>query len=556
MGAGTLAWACLWLLGQGPGDVVYTNQLAHRVPVQFNRARSEIRELRLYASPNQGRSWDLVDSIQPDKDAFIFRAPGDGTYWLRVASVNHNGEQFPDNPGTGPPNQKMVIDTIKPIMRSLQASRQGNEVVVTWEIQEDNPDAASFRLEYQARDGRSTLWTAIPANAGFAGETRFPVNGSQPLTVRLTLRDLAGNDSFKVVEVPGDSGLAAASFNPMAGPSGATQVGGATPPPTTNVLELSKGVGVPGAGGPGPLPPPGPPITPSPVDPVPPPGNPVKGGTPTGPQPVTPPAREEERQVIASSKWASAPSVAPPVAPTGPQPGLEPKPQPAPTATRPLPTLQYINQPEFTVEYEVSKIGPSGVGAVELYRTRDDGLSWEKYAYDAAVNATTPRGERLQRLVQFHEGEADGIYGFTLVVKNRANIGRRPPQPGEVPELRIELDTTPPIAELYAPTPDPQQGNLMLHWKASDKNLTKGPVNLDWAEKRGGPWQPIGVDLPNSGQYAWKLPERMPVEVFLRLRVRDLAGNETVAITPNALAVDLNEPEGHLLNVSVPPRPR
>src|SRR5438105_1423835 len=107
MGVGTLALACLWLVGQVPGDVVYTNQLNHRIDVQFKVQRNEIKELRLFASTNQGRDWDLVNSIQPEKDFFVFRAPGDGIYWLRVASVNHKGEQFPENLRTGPPNQKM-----------------------------------------------------------------------------------------------------------------------------------------------------------------------------------------------------------------------------------------------------------------------------------------------------------------------------------------------------------------------------------------------------------------------------------------------------------------
>jgi hypothetical protein len=205
------------------------------------------------------------------------------------------------------------------------------------------------------------------------------------------------------------------------------------------------------------------------------------------------------------------------------------------------------------VEYEVSKIGPSGVGSVELYRTCDDGRTWERYAYDKEIDGA--KGTRL-RAVKFPPGDPDGIYGFTLVVKNRANIGRRPPQNAELPELRIELDTVPPVAELFAPRADPIHGNLVLHWTASDKNITKMPISLEWAENRAGPWQPIGVDLPNTGTYTWKLPERMPVEVYLRLRVRDLAGNETVAITPNPLPVDLNEPEGHLLKVSVPVRPQ
>jgi hypothetical protein len=213
--------------------------------------------------------------------------------------------------------------------------------------------------------------------------------------------------------------------------------------------------------------------------------------------------------------------------------------------------LQYINQPEFMLEYEVSKIGPSGIGSVELYRTRDDGQHWEKYAYDAETPAAE-KGKRHQRLVKFLDGEPDGIYGFILVIKNRANIGRSAPVDGDVPELRVELDSTPPVAELFGPTPDLQQGRLLLRWQASDKNLTPTPICLEWSDKRGGPWNPIGLDLPNMGRFSWKVPDQIPVEVYLRLRVRDLAGNETIAVTPNPLPVDLHEPEGHLLKVSVP----
>ena len=46
----------------------------------------------------------------------------------------------------------------------------------------------------------------------------------------------------------------------------------------------------------------------------------------------------------------------------------------------------------------------------------------------------------------------------------------------------------------------------------------------------------------------------MPVQVYMRLRVRDLAGNESVAVTADPQLVDLSEPEGKLLNVSVSPR--
>jgi hypothetical protein len=577
MGAGSLALAFLWLLGQVPGDVFYTNQRNHRLDVDFTKAeRAAIKEVRLFASSNQGRSYELVSTIQPDKGFFVFNAPGDGTYWLRVASVSQQGVQEPANIQAGPPNQKMVIDTVKPVVRSLNAKRQGAEIVVSWEVQEDNPDVDSFRIEYQPKDAPTGPWTGVPAKAGPVGQARFQPTNAQPVVVRLSMRDLAGNQSFALAEIAGET-LAPAGFNagPVAGV--ATQASGVDGQP--GGVDIAKQIQVPSPGAlpqVDPLPAIAPPGgisaigKPLGTDQAPPP--PIKsqpmgdfGSTanaspaPLGPTvgsglPVSPPvAPKEERKLIASSKW---PLTVGPNAPVAALPavGSEPKPPPATPARKQLPPLQHINQFEFMVEYEVSKIGPSGLGSVMLYWTRDDGQTWKEYAYDEKIE-TPAKGTRLQRMVRFQEGEPDGIYGFTLVIKNRANIGRQPPQPGEVPELRIELDTRAPEADLYEPTRDPQPGHLLLRWEATDKNLTPTPISLEWCETRDGTWRPIGLDLPNNGHFSWKLPEQMPVAVFLRLRVRDQAGNETVAISPTAQAVDLHEPVGHLLRVSVPARP-
>ena len=486
----------------------------------------------------------------------------DGDYWLRVAVVNLQGQQIPPTM-TGPPNQKMVIDTVKPVIRSFQAKRQGNEVIVSWEIQEDHPDVAAFRLEYQPKDAFGAIWTAISATPGATGEARFPINGGQPLVVRLTMRDLAGNTSFQTVDVGGQS-INTAAFNPMAGGASAQTAGatGGQSPPPPGGIELQKQIRVQQPSGPsGGLPSIDPPggtggITiPQPIDPLP--GS-LSKSSPAGIGLGQPPPLKDDKEVIASSKWTTPPPPPPPSSGLAPPPpsslGGDPKAPTTPAPVKSAPPPHYINHPEFTVEYEVTRFGPSGIGSIELYRTRDEGQTWEKYAYDPDVG-NVAQGVKLQKKVRFQDGDPDGIYGFTIVIKNRANVGRRPPQPGEAPELRIELDTTPPVAQLYKPTPDAKAGHLVLRWDASDKNLAAAPISLEWAEKRDGTWQPIGIDLPNNGQFSWSLPEKMPVEVFLRLRVRDLAGNETVAITPNPLPVDLHEPEGHLLRVSVPGRP-
>jgi len=63
----------------------------------------------------------------------------------------------------------------------------------------------------------------------------------------------------------------------------------------------------------------------------------------------------------------------------------------------------------------------------------------------------------------------------------------------------------------------------------------------------------IAADLPNARRYSWPLPPNLPEKVYLRVRVRDKAGNEGVAVTNQPQTVDLNEPIGTLLTV-VPAR--
>ena len=58
-----------------------------------------------------------------------------------------------------------------------------------------------------------------------------------------------------------------------------------------------------------------------------------------------------------------------------------------------------------------------------------------------------------------------------------------------------------------------------------------------------------------TGDYSWKVPASTPIQVYLRVRVRDKAGNEGIAATPTPQFVDLVEPEGALIGI-LPPAKR
>src|SRR6058998_101272 len=98
---------------------------------------------------------------------------------------------------------------------------------------------------------------------------------------------------------------------------------------------------------------------------------------------------------------------------------------------------------------------------------------------------------KYQRLVEL---QGDGVYGFCLVVKNRVGRGKAEPRSGDVPEMRIEVDTLPPVVGLFAPQADPQRpGQLLLQWTAKDANLVAAPITLEWCEQRNGTWHVIAA---------------------------------------------------------------
>jgi hypothetical protein len=510
-----IALVCALLTaGQAPADAVYTNLRTGRIPSVINPERTaEIRELQLFMSPDRGRSWTQVDKITPDKDGFSYSTPVDGEYWYHVVIVNQQGKQEPADLYKTPPMMKLVVDTKAPEVKITSAQRQGDELVVSWLVREDNPDPPKLQLEYRAADAGT--WTPIQLSPSPQGTAKVRLNTQAPLAVRLQFKDLAGNAASVEEQVGGT--VAGAGYNTQAvnskmadaplpvvpAPTTLPDRLPAPPPPPVNTLPATQELQV--TGGPAAVP----------------------------PQPAPAP----KMVAIASSADGSQGSPVPVQMPNQASP-------------RSMPAVQVVNEPEIVVEYELSKVGPSGLSKIEVWITRDRGANWERFAEDRDANQATAGG-RYQRTLPL---PGEGVYGISLVVKSKAGIGKPAPRAGDIPEMLVEVDTTPPEAKLLELMPDPQRRDtVILSWVATDRNLAPNPVTLDWAEKAAGPWQTIAANLPNSqqnsGRYPWLLPKTLPSHVYLKLTVRDTAGNEAVAVTREPQLVDLSEPEGRLVRV-------
>ncbi len=524
-----ISMTCLMLVsGQVTDDIIFTNQRGHKIPMQIEPGRqAEIQQVILYRSTDQGKSWHEAGRIRPDQDGFRFNAEADGYYWFQRAVLNREGKQEPANITNLPPMLKMVIDTVWPQVRIASAERVNGDLVVKWEIQESYPDKDAFKLEYHADDQPADLWQPIQANPGPAGSATVRLTSGSPVTVRLTFKDLAGNQSVDQKPVAGVNGVMPIAFNTSSGGNAVAPVVPSVPPVVPNTSKIQV-----------------PPPPPQPVKVTPPPPPPVQPVMATVEKMNVPP-HQWQGPASQGSQGMAGSAVGQVVARSDGQVPQNPA-AAGPTSSGRMPALQIVNDREVLLEYELSKVGPSGIKTVELWLSRDGGKTWggQPYAVDDEARKSTS-GDKYQRTLEL---PGDGVYGLYMVVRNSVGLGKPAPKSGDVPEMLIEVDTTLPVANLWAPLPVEGQRNVvLLKWTAEDKNLADTPITLEYAEKQDGPWHVIGTpNLPNSGSYQWKLPTQIPAYVFLRLRARDTAGNEGVAQTTQPQLVDLSVPEGTL----------
>jgi hypothetical protein len=530
MAMGSLTLACALLLANADlPEVCHWSQSSFAIPIRFAAdKRSSIKELRLYVSRDQGATWALEDRATPDKSSFRYTTSTDGQYWFIVVIIDQQNHQDPVDIWQAPVGLRMLVDTRKPEINLARAERNGDDVRVQWDIREDNPDLRTFRLEYRTAD-QATLWTPVNSKPALQGETSFRVATPGAVQVRILMNDLAGNVGQAEREVTG------------------TGVAGTFPPEAV-------------APGPGTVPPP-PGFTDTPPIPQPAPiGTPIGEYRPSPPVESAPRPQYRGEDTLPGRQTMPAPIPVPapgqvPVASSQIQPtsGFERQSsavtQYPPPQRGGLPAIELVNKGQAKIEFQIGKYGPSGLGSVDVYATSDDGATWTLASTDHNVTLPTPAemrgGTPVAGSVMVDLREEGVVHGFYIVVKSRAGLGKKAPEPGTPPQVRIEMDITPPSVEMYKPQPDPKRRDtLLLSWRATDKNLANNPVTIEWAAQKEGPWNVIGTpDMPNSGQFSWPVAADVPPSVYLRLAVRDAAGNRAVALTQEPELVDLSVPE-------------
>ncbi len=480
--------------------VIEHNSRSFRIPFNFDpEQKSEIKEIALYVSEDQGRTWNPVDRSAPDARAIAFRASHDGEFWFAVQTVSKDGRLYPPNTASIEPKMKVIVDTTIPKLKLESNGRRGSLASVRWEIRDDRPDRNSFVLEFQSEGERD--WRQVPVRrpVPLNGERTWDAGTAGSIRVRAVVSDRAKNSKEVELLLPDGS-----PENPKLDRVPATEL--TEPPPLGSFVS-----------------------------------NEVKGL----PQFPTEPASAPIRRPTAPAETPSAPIR--PAASGGAE--YNPFETPAPVAgsnsgvksdesTKP----QLIASPKFNLRYEVEDAGVDGPAVVELWITLDGGRTWSR------------RGEDPDRKSPFPvDLGGDGTYGLTLVAKSASNQGDPPPAPGDRAHYLVEVDATPPMVKLepIRQGTGADTGKISILWHASDLHLGRAPVVISVRVEGGTAWNPITPAVENTGRFVWTVPANAPPRFYVRIDVVDTVGNRNSDETPNGnpVVVDRARPKSRIIGL-------
>jgi hypothetical protein len=562
-----IANSTLHLFAQQLPQPISTNQAAFAIPYTIpvpKNPQETPTEIRLFVSLDQGRNWKLADSsklgavLQDTRGQFVFRAAQDGEFWFALRTVDRQGQL---RGGKNGPELRVFVDSQVP---SLQVDAQrgaAGEVTVRYQASDPALATETLALSYQI-NGQGD-WRPITLNRTTLTDPRQPLQGTlsfvpdqpgQELTLRGEVRDRAGNVGQQLIRVSATPGVAAQPLQPN--PAATTAQ---TNRPTVNTTTTND-------------PPPAFPFgdtaaapstrwadvlqnKPEPAPTLAPPQYTTLNNPTAQPVPVEP-APNLNQSPLATGPSLFGPGLDTPASTplqplTGPIAGrVESQVAPPPTNLQAVPNVDYrtptgerprmVNRPSFEWEYELESVGAAGVSKVELWITRDWGNSWKSAGTDP--DNRSPIRTTVDR---------EGLYGYRMTVQAAGGAQPAPPRSGDQPEMWIGVDVTKPVARLLQAElgTGSQAGEIAVAWEASDAYLSARPVSLSYSSQPTGPWNTIAAGLENNGRYVWRFDQQTPEKLYLRLEVRDEAGNIGVSETVEPLSLNRLIPQIKLKQV-------
>jgi hypothetical protein len=88
-----------------------------KMPVTTTDPEGKIDSLRMFVSPDSGKTWMLVKNFKPTDKEVFFHAPRDGMYWFALQVVYKDGKHEPESLNHLVAQQKVYVDTEHKVLK-------------------------------------------------------------------------------------------------------------------------------------------------------------------------------------------------------------------------------------------------------------------------------------------------------------------------------------------------------------------------------------------------------------------------------------------------------
>ncbi len=511
----------------GLPELVRTRQQVFAIPFQLpvaHDADAAPRRVVMSVSKDLGITWEPAGEVTPAAGLFTYRAEMDGEYWFRIRTIDAQGRM---RGGVGP-DMRVLVDAAGPRIAARVWKGTDGEIICRYAATDDSLQVEELRVEY--RTGSEPNWKPLAAEGILSRESPAHMVGEdiwwagekvESLTVRITIADRAGNQTVRQFTLDPtdprvDQALLARELGisplPSSGIPPGSVTGMAEPSLASAASASAADVRWPAE---------------------------TAAGWPAGSQSVSdvvPDAsasgrvnRFVSRDPITTAglpRESAEESLATAAASGGQTPQYRGRP------------LRLSTSRRFAWDYEIQRRDADDQPVqVELWSTRDGGITWQRAGID--TDGVSPIDVSLP---------AAGLYGFRLeITADDAHAAVAPPS-GTPPETWVAVDDLPPEVDLEAvATGGPNGGmGIEIHYTTRDELLAPGSVKISFSPHAAGPWSTIASGLDVEGSHRWQPDRAAPPRAFIRVEVRDVAGNTGHAVTPEPVTVSTPRATGYL----------
>ena len=525
-------------------ELVRTKHQTFSIPFRLPAAQdadAAPQRVVMSVSKDLGGTWEAAGETAPSAGTFTYKAGADGEYWFRLRAIDRKGRA---RGGEGP-DMRVLVDAAGPRLAARVWKGADGEILCRYAAIDDSIRMESLKVEYRTADAQG--WKTVAAQGVLSRESPAHLVGEEiwwagekveALTARITVSDSAGNQTVRQFTMePTDPNVdQAALARELGAPSLPTQ----QPEETVAVRPLTQAS--PSNNG----------------------ARPAGGWTAetaaawSAEQPRVPTTQSgrvgQQQSVLVSQAEGHA------VAPTDPTSGRSLLASTAAAAPAQMlnqvpgspQSLEYRGKPlqlsrsrRFAWDYEVPAERPNATRLrVELWCTRDGGLSWQKAAVDddavSPINVVLP---------------AAGLYGFRLEIVPDAPDTSTGPRPGDAAESWIGIDEDPPHVELLGASrvSESESSGIVIRYTSRDQLPAPKTARLLFSPNADGPWATIATAVDNQGEYRWQPDRATPARVYLRIEVADASGNVGAVTSPEPVTVSTSRVVGRLGGVRTLP---